>query len=263
MLELYHYGTAVCPQRARLVLTEKGLQWTSHILNIRMGEHLNPQYLKLNPKGVVPTLVHDSNVFVETTVIMYYLDEAFPELPLQPADPVGRARTRMWTKRVDDELHPDCGVLSWTTYIRTEMLARPPEDLEEHYRKMPDPDWRDLQRQCFEMGIEAPVFRSAIRRYDKVLGIMEEALADGPWLGGADYTLADAAVTPYVLRLDMLGMSGMWEGSRPRVGDWYGRVRARPSAAVALDAYIKPADADKMIGPGTEVWPEIQKILAA
>ena len=61
----------------------------------------------------------------------------------------------------------------------------------------------------------------------------------------------------------MLGMSGMWEGTRRRVGDWYGRVREGPSAAVALDAYIKPADVDKMIGPGTEVWPEIHEILAA
>ena len=263
MLELYHYGTAVCPQRARLALAEKALEWTGHILNIRMGEHLTPEYLALNPKGVVPTLVHDGNVIVETTVIMYYLDDAFPGKPLQPAGALDRARARAWTKRVDEELHPDCGVLSWSTYIRKEMLSRPPEDLEEHYRKMPDPANRDLQRQCFERGIEAPVFRSAIRRYDKILGIMEDTLADGPWLAGADYTIADAAVTPYVLRLDMLGMSGMWEGSRRRVGDWYRRVRQRPSAAVALDAYIKPADTDKMIGPGTEAWPEIQEILAA
>ena len=263
MLELYHYGTAVCPQRARLALAEKGLEWTGHVLDIRMGEHLTPEYLKLNPKGVVPTLVHDGNVIVETTVIMYYLDDAFPGPPLQPADPLGRARTRLWTKRVDEELHPDCGVLSWSTFIRREMLSRPPADLEEHYRKIPVAAWRDLQRQCFEMGTEAPVFRAAVRRYDKMLGIMEAALADGPWLAGAGYTLADAAVTPYVLRLDMLGMSGMWEGSRRRVGDWYGRVRERPSAAAALDAFIKPADVEKMIGPGTEAWPEVQEILAA
>ena len=263
MLELYHYGTAVCPQRARLALAEKGLEWTGHVLDIRLGEHLTPEYLKLNPKGVVPTLVHDGNVIVETTVIMYYLDDAFPGPPLQPVDPLGRARARLWTKRVDEEMHPDCGVLSWSTYIRKVMLARPPEDLEEHYRKIPVAAWRDLQRQCFEMGTEGPVFRSAVRRYDKMLGLMEAALADGPWLAGADHTLADAAVTPYVLRLDMLGMSGMWEGSRRRVGDWYGRVRERPSAALALDAYIKPADTEKMIGPGTEAWPRVQEILAA
>ena len=143
------------------------------------------------------------------------------------------------------------------------MLARAPEDLEEHYRKIPDPAWRDLQRQCFERGTEAPVFRAAVKTYDKVLGLMEEALADGPWLAGADYSLADAAVTPYVLRLDMLGMAGMWEGARPRVGDWYGRIRARPSAALALDAYIKPTDTEMMINSGAEAWPVVQEILAA
>ena len=262
MLELYHHGTAVCPQRARLALTEKGLEWTGHIIDIRMGEQLTPQYLKLNPKGVVPTLVHDGNVIVETTVILYYLDDAFPAPPLQPASPLGRARARLWTKRVDEELHPNCGILSWSTYIRRQMLSRPPADLEEHYRKIPVAAWRDLQRQCFEKGTRAPVFRAAVETYDKVLGVMEEALADGPWLAGADYSLADAAVTPYVLRLDMLGMAGMWEGSRPRVGDWYGRIRERPSAAVALDAYITPADAEKMISAGTEAWPVVQEILA-
>lgn len=263
MLELYHYGTGVCPQRVRLVLAEKGLDFVSHILNIRMGEHLTPEYIKLNPKGVVPTLVHDGNVIVETTVILYYIDEAFPEPPLQPADPVGRARARAWTKRVDDELHPDCGTLSWATYIRQEMLARPAEEMEEHFRRMPDPNNRDSQRQLFELGTEAPDFQSAIRRYDKVLGLMEQALADGPWLAGGDYTLADAAVTPYVLRLDMLGMSSLWQPGRPRLADWYARVRARPSAVAALDTYIKQADIDKMIGPGTQAWPQIRKILAA
>jgi glutathione S-transferase len=263
MLELYHHATAVCPQRARLALTEKGIEWTGHIVNIRMGEQLTPEYLKLNPKGVVPTLVHDGNVIVETTVILYYLDDAFSGPPLQPDTPLGRARTRMWTKRVDEELHPNCGILSWATYIRRQMLARPPEELEEHYRKIPVPEWRDLQRQCYEMGTDAPTFRSAVKIYDKALGVMEDSLADGPWLAGADYSLADAAATPYVLRLDMLGMSSMWEGSRPRVGDWYGRIRQRPSAAVALDAYIKPADIEMMIIAGNEAWPEVEKILAS
>lgn len=262
MLELYHYATAVCPQKVRLVLAEKGLEWTSHIVNIRRGEHLAPDYRKLNPKAMVPTLVHDGAVIIESTVIMYYLDEAFPQPPLQPTDAVGRARVRLWTKRVDEEVHPDCSILSWATFIRQEMLRLGAEGLEEYYRKIPDPNNRERQRQCFEKGVEAPAFKSAIKGYDKMLADMEVALGSGAWLAGGNYSLADAAITPYVLRLDMLGMSEMWK-DRKRVADWYQRIRARPSAETALFAFIKPADVDKMIGPGGEAWPAVRRFLAA
>lgn len=262
MLELYHYATAVCPQKVRLVLAEKGLEWTSRIVNIRQGEHLTPEYLKLNPRGYVPTLVHDGAVVIESTVIMYYLDEAFSAPPLQPSDALGRARARLWTKRVDEEVHPDCSILSWATFIRREMQKLGTDGLEDYYRKIPNPDNRARQRQCFEEGVEAPAFQASVRRYDKLVADMETALAQGAWLAGDGYSLADAAVTPYVLRLDMLGMAEMWK-RRPRVADWYARVRARQSAQAALFAWIKQADIDKMIGPGSEAWPDVRRILAA
>lgn len=76
MLELYHGYTSVCAQKVRLVLAEKGLEWNSHVMLLN-GDHLEPDYLKLNPNGVVPTLVHDGNVIVESNVIMHYLDDFF------------------------------------------------------------------------------------------------------------------------------------------------------------------------------------------
>ena len=64
MLELYHHGSSVCAAKVRFVLMEKGLDWTGHYLDILKGEHFTPEYLKLNPKAVVPTLVHDGQVLV-------------------------------------------------------------------------------------------------------------------------------------------------------------------------------------------------------
>ncbi len=69
MLELYHNHISVCAQKVRLVLAEKGLSWKGHHFDLRRGEHLNPDYLKLNPKGVVPTLIHDGTVLVESMAI--------------------------------------------------------------------------------------------------------------------------------------------------------------------------------------------------
>lgn len=59
MLVLYEFGNSVCCQKVRLVLFEKGLAWESRQINLFRSEQYEPEYLKLNPKGLVPTLVHD------------------------------------------------------------------------------------------------------------------------------------------------------------------------------------------------------------
>ncbi len=95
MLELYHHGSSVCAAKVRLALAEKGLQWQGHYVDILKGDQFNPEYIKLNPKAVVPTLVHDGYVLQESTVICEYIDDVFAELPLKPADAAGRARMRL------------------------------------------------------------------------------------------------------------------------------------------------------------------------
>ena len=88
MLELYHHGSSVCAAKVRLVLAEKNLEWTGHYLDILAGEQFNPDYLKLNPKAVVPTLIHNGEVITESTLICEYLDDAFTGHPL--LDQAGR-----------------------------------------------------------------------------------------------------------------------------------------------------------------------------
>jgi len=89
LLELYHGRTSTCAQKARLVLAEKGLDWKGHLMTLR-GDQLDPAYLKLTPNGVVPTLIHDGNVVIESAVIMHYLDEVFPQPALMPEAPLAR-----------------------------------------------------------------------------------------------------------------------------------------------------------------------------
>ena len=77
MLTLYHGRTSVCSLKVRLALAEKGVDFESRLLTLR-GDQYDPAYMKLNPNGVVPTLVHDDKVVIESTVIMHYVDECFP-----------------------------------------------------------------------------------------------------------------------------------------------------------------------------------------
>lgn len=65
---LYHHGSSICVAKVRFALDEKGLKWDGVYIDILKGEQFDPEYLKLNPKGVVPTLVHDGTVIPESTV---------------------------------------------------------------------------------------------------------------------------------------------------------------------------------------------------
>ena len=77
---------SVCAQKARVALAEKGLEYRDRLMTLR-GDQFDPQYMKLNPNGVVPTLIHDGRTIIESSVILYYIDEAFPTPPLMPRDP--------------------------------------------------------------------------------------------------------------------------------------------------------------------------------
>ena len=102
MLTLYDFGNSVCCQKVRITLVEKGLTWEARKVDLFKTEQYDPEYLKLNPKGVVPTLVHDGTPVIESTLICEYLDDTFPDPPLMPKDPAGRARMRLWSKFVDE-----------------------------------------------------------------------------------------------------------------------------------------------------------------
>src|SRR5690606_2763237 len=98
-----------------------------------------PEYAKLNPNHVVPTLVHDGKVIIESTLIIEYLDEAFPDPPLMPSDPYQRAIARLWMKKIDDYLHPACSTITFAIAFRPTLLKKSKEELEARFRAMPDP----------------------------------------------------------------------------------------------------------------------------
>src|SRR5712672_4285106 len=95
MLDLYHNNISVGAQKVRIVLAEKNVPWTNHHLSLAKGEHLTPEFKRMNPRGVVPVLVHDGNTIVESSVICSYLDDVFPSPPLSPETPLERAAMRL------------------------------------------------------------------------------------------------------------------------------------------------------------------------
>ncbi len=229
--DLYHHGMSVCGAKARMVLAEKEVQWNSHYVDIRAGEGRNPDYLRLNPNGVVPTLVNGNDVVIESTVISEYVDDAFPGPPLKPDDPMDRARMRLWTKQLDEGIHiPATATLSFAIALREEFVKRfeTHEALQAHIASKPNPKNREFLRQTTELGIEAPLVRESIELFDKLFGNMEIVLTRGPWLAGETFSLADIGYAPYMARMDCLQLSWLW-GDRPHVAEWYERLKRRPT----------------------------------
>ena len=138
MLELYHYDRSTAAQKIRIALAEKQLDWTSRVLDTSVGvrEHLRPEYLKLNPRGLVPTLVHDGRAIRESQVILEYLEDAFPEHPLRPADLVERAEMRLWTKMIDEALHVHSRVVGMCVSVRHVNAAAGDAANAEYYKEM-------------------------------------------------------------------------------------------------------------------------------
>ena len=130
MLTLHHNEMSTCSQKVRLTLAEKNLEWKSIHLRLRKGEQFDPHYLRLNPRGVVPTLIHDDWVIRESSVILEYLDEVFPEPSLHPDDPVARATMRLWTKQFDEDLQTSTAIVSMCIAFRHQFLEKSPAEMQ-------------------------------------------------------------------------------------------------------------------------------------
>lgn len=262
MLTLYHNDMSVCAAKVRIVLAEKRLEWKGIHLNLRAGDTVKPDYLKLNPNGVVPTLIHDGATIIESNIICEYLDDAYPDNPLRPRDALGKARMRLWLKQLDDSVHAATGNMSTCVAFRYQHLRKTKEELEDYFRKVPNEERRVRIRQAVEQGLDAPVFTAAIKRYDKLIGDFETALADRKWLAGDAYSLAEVAYTPYMIRLDHFGFGDLFR-DRPRAAAWKARLLERPSYEPAVAKWFN-ADYLKLFaehGPAAQA--RVRAILAA
>ncbi len=135
MLELYYFHGATCGLKARLALAEKGIEYTGRVID--RPDLRTPEYLALNRNGVVPTLVHDGEVIVESSVILNYADDAFDGPPLKPDTALGVARAWWWMKRADECLAL-IGILTYTVSMRPVILQKSPEELKSYI----DGSWR-------------------------------------------------------------------------------------------------------------------------
>jgi glutathione S-transferase len=231
MLELYNFSQSTCSLKVRICLEEKGLAWTDRRLVSRNHDHLSDWYLKLNPNGVVPTLLHDGRPVYESSVILQYLDQIHPELPLMPADPYGQAKMRAWLAFVDAVPTPAVRFPSFQFGgLLKKFQAMSDEEFDEQVTKRPVKSafYKTMSRQT---GFSGAALEDAYKALRKTAARMDWMFDEngGPWLLGTQYSIADIAVAPLIDRAEDLGLELLWDNAYPRVDDWLKRMQARPA----------------------------------
>jgi len=227
--KLYNSPQSTCSQRVRFVLNAKKLPFDEVKLDLLAGDQLKPDYLQLNPNGVVPTLDHDGAIVIDSSVIIEYLDEIAPEPEcFTPREPAARAAMRAHMRFIDEL--PAAAVRVPTFNLA--FLPRFEAMSEEEFRAFAEskPLRKEFMLAMGRQGFPASEMNAALDRLRRTLVRMEGAIAasGGPFLMGRRLTLADIAVMPAIVRMDDLALDTLW-ADRPSIARWYDEIRAHPA----------------------------------
>lgn len=263
MLKVYSYFNSICTQKVFITLAEKGIDYTTQNVDLFRNEQFSPEYLKINPKDVVPALDHDGRIVIESTLICEYLDDCFPTPRLVPQDPFLRARMRLWSKSVDEQLFEATRELSFSAMFRERMRKMTEEQRQGRFQNVGDPIKRDRLISTYEEGVDSPYVFQGIGAFEMAFQKMEKDLhAGGPWLLGAALSLADINMMPFVARVAYLGLLDVWIADRPATREWWGRVQTLPSFVASIPDKVSAADFEAMKTSGSTIRARVAERLA-
>ena len=215
-MKLYNMNLSNFATKSRIVVYEKGA-------NIEMapipGDGLkSPEYLKINPLGKVPSLDADGMIIAESEVINEYLEDKFPNPPLMPKTPEGKARVRAFTRFHD-------------LYL--------------------DPPLRALFPQLNPKTRDDKVVTEKLTDVQGRLDQLETMLAADGFAAGPEFTLADCALAPTIFFVTNL-LPGFGAkpplDERPKLAAWWTKVQTRPTVKKAMGEMAEALKA--MLGGG-------------
>lgn len=223
-LHLYHADVSNCSMRVRMTLEEKNLPWTSHHLNIFAKEHITPEYFGINPNGVVPSLVHDGVVIIESDDIIDHIDQTFPDPPLRPSSPEELENMYWWMKSaVGNHVQ---AVKTFVYYHKVQGKMQQSEEQKKAYEKLQtNKELLEFHKHSGE-GFTAEDAKVAEETLDRFFEKANARLENHEWLVGDNFTLADITWVPLHFTLAGAG----YDFSRyPAVQAWAGRLKERES----------------------------------
>jgi glutathione S-transferase len=226
---LYNAPQSTCSQRVRFVLNAKKLAFEEHKLDLFAGDQLKPEYLTINPNGVVPALLHQGRTVLDSSVIVEYLDEVkSDELSFTPDDPVEKARMRWMMRYIDEIPTPAIRVPSYN-------LAFLP-----HFKTMSEEEFialansKPLRKEFLltmgRSGFPKKEMDEALDRLNRSIVRMNEWIiqSGGPWMMGQQISLADIAIMPVIVRMNDINLDAAW-ADKPAISKWFELIQAHAS----------------------------------
>jgi len=233
-VELFHAEPASNSLKVLQAIKEKGVPFVSHYVDLRNFQQHDPEYLKVNPAGQVPALLHEGRVLTESTVINEYIDTVFDGPPLRPADPYLRGQMRIWTKYVDEVFRPALSFLAWHKLIPGLAAALPPGEFEKRLEKIPLKEKRDKWALAASGGFTDREIETWNYQLADTVRRLEAALNGHDWLVGDAFSLADIAMFAMANGMPRGYPELMNEKVAPNTMAWRERMMARPGVAAAL-----------------------------
>lgn len=225
--KLYNAPQSTCSQRVRFVLNSKRLPFDEVKLNLLDGDQLKPDYLKLNPNGVVPTLDHDGAIVTDSTVITEYLDEVEPADSFTPDNPVLRARMRALMHFADEMPAASVRIPTYNLAFLPRFQAMSREEFLEVAESKPLR--KEFMLTMGQTGFPKAEMDAALGRLRRTYERMDSEIerSGGPWLLGKAISLADVAIMPALVRMHDLNYAD-WQ-DLPRVIAWFENIRNHPA----------------------------------
>ena len=256
---LFTGRNSICTQKVLITMFEKNLSWDTRRVDLFKNEQYDPEYLQYNPKGVVPTLVHNERAIVESTVICEYLDETFPNPSLVPSSPYERAQMRLWSKQIDEGIFEATREISFSAMFREKLRNMTEHQRQIRFRNVGDPARSARFLSTYEQGTESPYVFYGVASFEKLFRQMSETLSDGRnWLVGSNLTLGDINLMPFVARLEYLNLLDIFIADRPRVQTWWQQSKELTGYQKAIPNMLTEEDVSEMRTSGTQIRDSIR-----
>lgn len=236
---LYHFPVSLRSQQVRLALAEKAVEWVSQIVNTGPAlENLEPWYAQLNPHLEVPTLEVDGQLLTDPVEIAVFIEHHFHGPRLLPVDPDERAEVMRWVDLQAEFPMRELGhtrTKGMVRWFQGWSMRQAKRRLRRLLRKNPQLrtvyENKLVELGQLERGIKHNVaVRELIDDVELILDEIEAVLEHRKWLAGGSYTLADLMWTAVLSKLEQIGFArSLRAHRRPRVAEWYARLRERPS----------------------------------
>ena len=229
MLTLYHWEPNANSGKPMLALKEKGVDFQSHYLDLLNFDQHKPDYLKINPNGTIPALVHDELMLTESTAIMEYVNDAFPGPKLMPDDPVERQRARWWMRFFDQYFGPSLSMIGWSVFVGPSVRQKDPEELKAAIERIPLKERRIAWSKAIYNTFSPEELEESRRRVGVGIACLEKALSERPWIAGETYSLGDINGFNLGYALPLAQPQACNDGKTPHILKWLRAIYRRPA----------------------------------